>query len=195
MQPLKELTEGLAILDPFLKRYGFTLDNYKNDKGSGGQFTVATYSSGRKRIIIGYRYSVGELAYQFDNYIVGHPFYLDHLGHVDQKLFPDFQSDDKLLAFKHILHDFEFLIDDFFNGYCQKLIEAAKMQAKYVQEYNEKARGEHYILIDRKKIEQARHKFREKDYKGTIETYNSVESKFLLSELDTKTIEYCKRHI
>ena len=72
MQPLKDLTEGLKILEPFLKRHGFTFDNYKNDKGSGGLFTVATYRCGRKRIIIGYRYSVGELAYQLDNFIVGH---------------------------------------------------------------------------------------------------------------------------
>lgn len=195
MHPLKDLTEGLKILEPFLKRHGFTFDNYRNDKGSGGQFTVATYSCGRKRFIIGYRYSVGELAYQLDNFIVGHSFYLDHLGYADQKLFPNFQSDDKLLAFKHILHDFEFLIDDFFNGSCHKLIEAAKMQDKFVLEFNEKARQEHYILIDQEKMARARLKFKEKDYKGTLEIYNTVERKILLSDLDKKTIEYCKRHI
>jgi hypothetical protein len=96
MEPLKDLTKGLDILVPFLGRHGFTLDNYENGKGSGGQFTVATFKSGRKSFIIGYRFSIGELGYQFDNYQVGHTFYLDHLGLADKGQFPGFQSDDKL---------------------------------------------------------------------------------------------------
>jgi hypothetical protein len=32
MQPLKELTNGLEILEPFLKHYGFLFDNYENGK-------------------------------------------------------------------------------------------------------------------------------------------------------------------
>jgi hypothetical protein len=102
MEPLKDLIKGLEILEPFLGRHGFALDNHENGKGSGGQFTVATFKNGRKSYIIGYRFSIGELGYQFDNFQVGHPFYLDHLGFTDKKQFPGFQSDDKLLAFRHI---------------------------------------------------------------------------------------------
>ncbi|MRX47822.1 hypothetical protein [Pedobacter puniceum] len=194
MEPLKDLTKGLEILVPFLGRHGFTLDNYENGKGSGGHFTVATFKNGRKSFIIGYRFSIGELGYQFDNYQVGHTFYLDHLGLADKRQFPDFQSDDKLLAFRHILHDLDYLVDDFFQGSCDKLVEAAKLQDKFVKEQNEKAQADYNNHFDLMKIDRARHKFKEKDYKGTLEIYKTVEHKNLLNDLDKKTIEYCKRH-
>jgi hypothetical protein len=194
MEQLKDLTKGLEILEPFLGRHGFKFDNYENGKGSGGQFTVATFKNGRKSFIIGYRFSIGELGYQFDNFQVGHPFYLDHLGFADRKQFPGFQSDDKLLAFRHILHDLDFLIEDFFNGTCEKLIDAAKLQEKFVNEHNEKAQQDYKNHFDQIKIERARHKFKEKDYKGTLDIYKTVEHKTLLNDLDKKTIEYCERH-
>jgi dGTP triphosphohydrolase len=195
MEPLIDLTKGLEILKPFLERHGFALDNYKNGIGSGGQFTVATFKNGRKLFSIGYRFSIGELAYQFDNYQVGHAFYLDHLGLADKKQFPDFQSDDKLLAFRHILHDLDFLVYDFFDGSCDKLIEAAELQVKVVREFNEKAQEEYNNQFDQMKIDRARHKFKAKDYKGTLDIYNTVERKTLLDNFDNKTIEYCKRLI
>lgn len=194
MQPLTDLTKGLEILEPFLGRHGFTFDNYENGKGSGGQFTVATFKNGRKKIIIGYRFSIGELDYQFDDIHVGHTFYLDHLGLANKSKFPDFQSDDKLLAFRHILHDLDFLVDDFFNGSCDKLVEAAKIQDKFVKEHNEKAQADYNNHFDQMKIDRARNKFKEKDFKGALDIYKTVEHKNLLNDLDKKTIEYCKRY-
>ncbi len=195
MEPLKDLTNGLQILEPFLIRYGFTFDKYENGKGSGGQFTIATYKMGNKKFIIGYRYSIGELCYQFDNFIVGHTFYLDHLGFADKKQFPDFQSDDKLLAFRHILHDLEFLVEDFFVGSCDQLIYAAKLQDKIIKEHNEKSQQEYNNQFDKMDIEKARQKFKEKNYKKSLEIYMTIERKNLFSDFDKKTIEYCKRHI
>ena len=195
MEPLTDLTNGLEILEPFLIRFGFTFDKYENGKGSGGQFTIATYINRQKKFIIGYRFSIGELGYQFDNFKVGHTFYLDHLGFADKKQFPDFQSDDKLLAFRHILHDFEFLLEDFFIGSCDQLIEAAKLQDKSIKEHNEKSQQEYNNQFDRMDIEQARQKFKEKDYKRCLEIYMTIEHKNLFSDFDKKTIEYCKKHI
>jgi hypothetical protein len=193
MQPLTDLSKGLEILEPFLKRYGFVFDNYENGKGSGGQFTIATFKNGRKKLIIGYRFSIGELGYHFDNFKVGHIFYLDHLGLANKKQFPDFQSEDKLLAFRHILYDFEFLVDDFFIGSCDKLVQAAKLQDKFVKEHDEKAQKEYENHFDQMKIDRARQKFKEKNYKETLEIYRTVEQKLLLHEFDKKTIAYCKR--
>lgn len=193
MQPLTDLTKGLEVLEPFLTQYGFRLDNFENGKGSGGQFTIATYINGRKKIIIGYRYSIGELGYQFDNFQVGHTFYLDHLGFADKKQFPDFQSDDKLLAFRHILNDLDFLVDDFFVGSCTKLIEAAKLQDKFVKEHNAKAQKEYDNHFDKVIIERARQKFKDKEYKKTLEIYATVVHKDLLNAVDKKTIAYCER--
>ena len=193
MRPLTDLIKGLEILEPFLRQYGFEFDNFENGKGSGGQFTIATYINGHKRFIIGYRYSIGELGYQFENIKVGHTFYLDHLGLADKKQFPDFQSDDKLNSFRHILHDLYFLVDDFFVGPCSKLIEASKLQEKFIKEHNEKAQEEYNNHFDKIKIEQARQKFKDKEYKKALELYATVEHKTLLNDVDKKTIEYCKR--
>jgi hypothetical protein len=195
MEPLTDLIKGLEILEPFLRHYNFNLDNYENGKGSGGQFTIATFKNGQKKFIIGYRFSIGELGYQFDTHKVGHTFYLDHLGFGDKKQFPDFQSDDKLIAFRHVLHDFEFIVDDFFIGSCNKLIEASQLQDKFVKEHNQKAQEEYNNHFDLLKIEKARQRFKEKDYKKSLELYRTVEHKLLLNDLDRKTIEYCERHI
>ena len=195
MEPLTDLINGLQILEPFLIRYGFTFGNYENGKGSGGQFTIATYKKERKKFIIGYRFSIGELGYQFDDFKVGHTFYLDHLGFADHKQFPDFQSDDKLLGFRHILHDLEFLVEDFFVGSCDQLIEAAKLQDKFIKEHNEKAQQEYNNQFDRMNIAKARQKFREKDYKKCLEIYMTIEHEDILSEFDKKTIEYCTKQI
>lgn len=194
MQPLTDLTKGLEILEPFLFRYGFTFDKYENGKGSGGQFTLATYINRSKKFVLGYRYSIGELYYQFETFKVGHTFYLDHLGFADKKQFPDFQSDDKLLAFRHVLHDLNFLVDDFFVGSCTKLIEAANLQDKFVKEHNAKAQEEYDNHFDKVIIERARQKFKDKEYKKTLEIYATVVHKNLLNAVDKKTIAYCERH-
>ncbi len=195
MEPLIDLVKGLEILEPFLKRHGFAFDNYENGKGSGGQYTVATYKNGRKKFIIGFRFSIGEIGYEFDDFVVGHTFYLDHIGVADKKQFPDFQSDDKLLAFRHILHDFEFIVDDFFNGLCVKLIEASKLEEQYIKEHKAKSQIEYNNHFEEMKIERARQKFKEKEYKSSLQIYSTVGNKDLLNELDKKTIEYCEKHM
>ena len=162
-------------------------------KVRGGQFTIATYQKGHKKFIIGYRFSIGELGYQFNDFRVGHTFYLDHLGFADKKQFPDFQSDDKLLAFRHILHDLEFLVEDFFEGSCDQLIEAAKLQNKFIKEHNEKSQIEYNYQFDRMDIEEARQKFKEKNYKKCLEIYMKIKHKNLLSDFDKKAINYSEK--
>jgi hypothetical protein len=194
MEPLTDLTNGLQVLEPFLFQHGFIFDNYENGKGSGGQFTIATYKNEKKKFIIGYRFSIGELGYQFNEFRVGHEFYLDHLGFADEKQFPDFQSDDKLLAFRHILHDLEFLVEDFFAGSCEQLVKADKLQDKFIKEHNEKSQIEYNYQFDRMDIEKARQKFKEKDYIKCLAIYMAIEHKNLLSDFDKKAIDYSVRH-
>lgn len=163
MEPLTDLIKGIGILMPFLERYGFEFDKYENAKSSGGQFTIVIYIKEDKKSIIGYRYSIGEVDYQFDKFKVGHLFYLNHLGLTDKKQFPCFQSDDKFLVFRHILHDLYFLVDDFFVGSCSKLIEASKSQDIFVADHNKKAQLDYDNHFDKIKIEKARLKFKEKE--------------------------------
>ena len=195
MQPLPALTQGLEILNPFLTKQGFKFDDYENGKGVGEQFTVGTYINGNKKFILSYHPSIGQVIYQFDKAKIYHDFYLDQLGLAYKKKFQDFLSADKLLAFTHILHDFEFLVDDFFQGQCIKLKEFSKQQDNILADYNKKSHEEFSIRFDKIRIETARDEFGRKDFKKTMGIYSKVENKNLLNDLDKNIIAYCKRHI
>lgn len=127
---------GLEILEPFLKRQGFVLDNYKKEENAEGHFIVASFKNERKKFIINYKDSIRQVIYQFDDSVVCHDFYLDQLGLADKKQLLNFQSDNKLIVFKHILEDFEFLVSDFFYGDCIKLKEFSKRLDKVITIHN-----------------------------------------------------------
>jgi len=195
MQPLTDLTNGLKILEPFLTQYDFGFENYENFKGSSGQFTLAKYKNASKEFILGYAFSIGQIVYQYDNFAVSHDFYLDKLGYAYKKNFQDFQTSDKLLSFTQILYDFEFLVDDFFEGECIRLKEIARLQDNIITEYDKKAREGYNVEFDKLRIEKARQEFRKKNFKKSVEIYKSVEYNKLINDLDKNIIAYCERHI
>jgi len=92
------------------------------------------------------------------------------------------------------LHDFEFLVEDFFEGQCLKLREFSKLQDNIITEYGAKAREEYYLKIDKDRIEEARQKFKNKNFERSIEIYQAIECKGLLNDLDNKIIEFCEHH-
>jgi hypothetical protein len=192
MDPLKELTDGLKILEPFLTEKGFSLDNFDNGKGSGGQFTIATYKNKDKTFVIGYRYSIGELYYQYKNKAVGHEFYLKQLGHGDKMKFPDFQSDDRLETFRNVLHDFQLIKSDFFEGDCKELLRIEILQADWITELKRESELKGRNYADTLKIEKAREKFKKKDYEESLRIYKTIEHKNTLSDFDVRTIDYLK---
>jgi len=51
------------------------------------------------------------------------------------------------------------------------------------------------IKSDEIRIDKAREKFRMKEFNNSIEGYNSVENKNLITELDKKIIEFCNLHL
>ena len=194
MQPLIELIRGLDILNPFLTQYGFEFEKYENGQGSGGEFTVASFLNGHKKFIVNYRFSIGQVIYQHDFSTVCHDFYLDQLGLADKKKIPDFHSEDQLIAFRHLLHDFEFLVEDFFEGQCLKLREFSKLQDNIITGYGATAHEEYYLQSDKERIEEARQKFKNKNFERSIEIYQAIECKGLLNDLDNKIIEFCEHH-
>ena len=195
MNPLTELKEGLEILKPFLMRQNFVFDNYENGKSSTGLFTVASYKNKQKKFSIKYRTSIRQVIYQFDNSKVCHDFYLDKLGLADKKQLLYFQPDNELLSFKHILDDFEFLVEDFFNGKCVKLQEFSKLEENIIINHNAKLREEYNFKYDALRIDSARQLFNKREFKKSMEIYNTVERKSRFNDLDNKIIAYCLRHI
>lgn len=195
MQLLKELTKGLEIIEPFLTGYGFELDEYDIEKNEEGHFTLVTYRNGSKKFIIDYRFSIGQALYQYDHSVVSHPFYLDNLGFADKKQKKVFLSENSPEIFRYILHDFEYLVDDFFKGDCNQLKEISKLQDNTFTDIDRKLRKENSARIDTIRIEKARQEFRNKQFKKCLEIYRFVDHKNLLLELDNKIMEYCNRNI
>lgn len=192
MSPVPELVSGLTLLEPFLESSGFVLDSYENGEGSGGHFTIATFKNGHKKIVIGYRFSVGQLDYRYDDSVVGHDFYLKQLGHAETMKFPDFQSDDKLESFRHILADFQLLKSDFFNGDCKELIRIVKIQKAAIEKEGNKRQVEYDDHFDHAIILRARREFKEKKFKESAMTYKTVRNAELLTDLDKKILKIAK---
>lgn len=195
MQLLKDLKKGLKTVEPFLNDYGFKFDNYENDTSRDSEYTVATYTNEHKVIHFDYRFTYGQVLYQFKNSIVSHPFYLDELGFGDKIKHKEFLEENKLKAFNNILHDFDYLVDDFFAGECIKLKEIAKHQDAVISGIDKKLREENILRLDNIRIDKARQVFRIKEFAKCMLIYNAVEHKSLFEEIDNKVIAYCKRHI
>ena len=195
MELLTEMKNGLQVLEPFLKQYDFDFDSFENFKASSGQFTMAKYRNKSKEFILGYDFSIGQVVYQFNKLSVGHVFYLDHLGYTNQKKFTDVHREDKLISFKYLRHDFDFLIDDFFKGECIRLKEIAVLKDNIILEYDKVARREFNQPYDILRIEKARNEFRMKNFKKCLEIYERVSCKELMNNLDIKIVEYSGRHI
>ena len=195
MEALSDLTKGLKILDPFLQQHGFVFDNFDNEENFVGMYTIATYKNDRKRFIVNYLPTIDRVDYQFDNIKAYHDFYLEQLGFGERKNFKGFNPENKHSAFNQILQDFEYLIDDFFEGQCTKLQELSKLNEKILKEYNKNAHEEFSAQFDLIRIETARDAFGKKDFKKSLGIYLKVENTNLLNNLDRKLIENCKLQV
>ena len=195
MQILSDLTKGLEIIEPFLKQHDFKFKNQEDFKSPTSHFLLTKYQKDRKEFILGYHYSIGQVVYQFDNASVSHDFYLEKLGFAKKKQFLDIQTNDKRIAFENLLYDFNFLVDDFFAGECNKLKEISRLKENIILEYDKKAREGYNLEFDKLRIEKAREEFRIKNFKNSFEIYKSIEYKDLINDLDERIIEFCQRHI
>jgi len=195
MDLLTDLTKGLETIEPFLKAYNFEFDAYDMAKGTTGYFALASYKNNNKKFTIDYRFSIGQALYQYENSIVTHPYYLDNLGFADKKLHSNFQSENEIEVFTHLLHDFEYLVDDFFMGECVKLKEISEQQDNIISKIDRNLRKENSIRIDNIRIEKARQLFRKKEYQKCLDIYRFVDNNNLLTDLDDNIIAFCTRHI
>jgi hypothetical protein len=195
MELLADMKNGLGVLEPFLNQYDFELDCFEYFHATSGKFTLAKYKNRLKEFILGYDFSIGQIVYQFDKLSVGHDFYLDHLGYTNEKKFTDVHREDKLLSFRCLRHDFDFLIDDFFRGECIKLKEISTLQDNIILEYDKVFRQEFNQSFDNLMIEKARNEFRMKNFEKCLEIYERVCCKESMNDLDFKIVEYSGRHI
>lgn len=190
-----DIKKGLEILTPFLTTHDFELDNFLSGKDLDDDFAIVSFKKDRKKFIIDYRFSIGQALYKFDESIISHPFYLNQLGFENKIWHKDFLSDQRLEAFKQILHDFEFVVDDFFKGECNKLKQFAELEKSVTSDLDRNILIERGVRIDKVVIEKARQEFRIKEFKTCLDTYSLVENVNLFLDLDKKIVEYCKRNL
>jgi hypothetical protein len=195
MQHLKEVIKGIESIEPFLFGYGFEFEDYQIGIGPDRHFTIASYRNESKKFLVNYHFSFVQVHYQYENSVASHPFYLDQLGFADKKLHRDYTSNFQHDAFRNILHDFEYLIEDYFSGKCTRLIEISKLHDSIITEFDRNIREESNIRIDTIRIEKARQEFRKKEFNNCLKIYKVIDNRDLLGELDNKIIEFCKRHI
>lgn len=195
MELLANLEKGLEVIEPYLKQHDFGFKDFENFKGPNGRFTFVKYKNGLKEFHLGYDFSIRHVVYQFDSFAVSHDFYLNKLGFADKKMFNGAQTDDELFAFSNILHDFNFLVNDFFKGECIRLKEISRFRENIIAEYGKKAPDDYNLEFDKLRIERARQEFRSKNFPQSLEIYRSIEYKELLNALDEKLIEFCTRQI
>lgn len=194
--PLEDdLKKGLEILTPFLTIHDFELDSFMSGKDLDDDFAVVSFKKERKKFIIDYRFSIGQALYKFDNSIISHPFYINQLGFDNKVWHKDFLSDQRLEGFRQILNDFEFVVDDFFKGECNKLQEFAELEKTVTSDLDRNILIERSIRFDNVIIEKARQEFRMKELQRCIDTYGLLENPNLLVDLDMKIKEYCKRNL
>ena len=198
METLTDLEKGIEILEPFLKRHNFVLNPRDNSSSPDNYFILTKFKNENKEIILGYQSSIGQIVYKFDNFKVSHDFYLDKLGFAGKRKFKEVQTEDKLLIFKNILYDFEFLVEDFFDGECTRLKEYSRLPENIINQYEKRAKRPRIVpdhQSDEIRIIQARKEFLNKAFKESLKTFMAIENKKLISSLDEKIMDYCKSHI
>src|SRR5262252_3101512 len=114
--PSKILERGCTILETVLAMHGFKLLDITTGKGSGGSYAVATLASGKRKLELHYRHSLGLVTYHFGEMALSHEEYMYALlGPKGGNKYPCF-SDEPFEAFRGIAHDLEKFAIAFLTG-------------------------------------------------------------------------------
>jgi len=109
--------------------------------------------------------------------------------------FPDFQSEDRLETFRNVLHDFDLIRSDFFEGDCKELKRIEELQKEHIDKLQRQSQINGQDEGDLRKIQKAREKFKTKDYKGSLDIYRTIDNKNVLSDFDLRTMDFCKQRV
>lgn len=114
--PSEVLGDGCSILDPLMKAHGFSFNQEKAGRGSGGPFASASYVNGERELELHFRYSLGLVTYHFGQIEIGHESYMHAvIGTNGKNQYPGF-SDDPLDEFRGLAFDLEHFGDAFMHG-------------------------------------------------------------------------------
>ena len=183
--PRQLLEEGAKLLEPLMKRHGFSFGLTEDGQGSGGRYAIGVYSRDERKLELHFRTSLGVVTYRDGDDIVSHAGYMSHLA-VKEASYPGF-SDDPLDGFRHLLFDLERFGDDFLAGDAGLMRAAAAAERSRI-----KQRGRELMISysgDASTKSRARALFREGRYREVRELYRTLEFPERLSPAERKMFE------
>jgi hypothetical protein len=114
--PSEILREGCAILDPLLRKYGFSYLKGLAGHGSGGTYASGAYTNGERKLEFSYRFSLGLVTYFFGALSIDHEYYMYFVPAArGNHRYPGF-SGDPLSGFHSLAYDLEHFAGSFLEG-------------------------------------------------------------------------------
>jgi hypothetical protein len=106
-QPLEILREGCGVLDPVLRRHGFSFVEGQSGKSGGSPYATGAYANGDRKLELHDRDSIGLVTYRFGKKSLDHESYMRVLlGEAGGNRYPGF-SDDPMAAFRDLAYDLQ----------------------------------------------------------------------------------------
>ncbi len=121
MNPREELENGIKLLNPIMEASGFHFVFESGGNSSGGIFSQGAFVSGRKRLELSFRYSLGCVEYRIDNNEISHAEYMEALGKKGEAKYPGF-SNKPIMAFEHLASDISKFSETFLKGSEEEFI-------------------------------------------------------------------------
>jgi len=126
MTPVDMLREGCGLLEPVMRRHGFSFKEGPAGVSSGGPSASGVYVNENQKLEIHFRFSLGLVTYHFGPTSLDHESYMHALlGTNGGNKYPGF-SEDPFDAFKGLASDLENFATAFLNGNFEEFSRCVK---------------------------------------------------------------------
>ncbi len=142
MNPRGELENGVKLLKPVMEDSGFHFVFESEGNSSGGNFSQGAFISGKKRLELSFRYSLGCVEYQIEDNTITHTEYMEALAKKDEAKYPGF-SNKPITAFEHLASDISAFAGIFLKGSEEEFIEL-------IDSYNRKPKKTGFAALSSK---------------------------------------------
>lgn len=186
--PGEILQMGLDILSDFMGKHSFRPSTVQQYHGSGGPSASCEYTCNERSLELHYRHSLGLVTYKVDDLVVSHVEYMKALGATDSK-YPGF-SEDPLDEFRGLLIDLQQYGSDFLDGTAKVHGRAAIQESEKSAEKNAKKMIGY--VGDKRLRNEARAKFKDKDYSRVCQIFLKLEYPDDLSPAELKIFQISK---
>jgi hypothetical protein len=135
--PKETLQNGVKMLDPVLRRYGFLFSEVESGLSSGGSFASGAFRRDNRVLELHFRHSLGLIRYPLCAASISHEDYMwSVLGKPFLSHYPGF-SNDPLDGFRHLALDLDEYGKDFLTGsdaaflqHIARAVEFKRMQSR-----------------------------------------------------------------